>query len=104
MPRRFAMSAKTFVARNLAAAFRAGSWSREGLVRRGARACGRRERWLAPLVRRILTAFAGTTPDEDALASFIDADRGFSTAWGGHLREQEVPVHEVFWTTPAMAP
>src|SRR5262249_62420754 len=52
------MSTKTKIARNLAAAFLAGAWSLDGLVRRGALACGRRERWLRPLARRELAAVA----------------------------------------------
>jgi hypothetical protein len=97
------MSAKLPLARNLAAAFLAGAWSLDGLVRRGSRACGRRERWLRPLARRVLAAFAESA-DQDALIAFIAANRGFDRAWARHCSAQDVPLRQIYWASPAMAP
>src|SRR5262249_10239743 len=104
-PRRFAMSSMRVIAQNLAAGFLAGPWSLDSLVRRGARACGRRERWLRPLVRRVLAAFASPHRlPQDALARFICQDQGVSTAWPGSCRERQSLLREVFWATPRMPP
>jgi hypothetical protein len=99
------MSAKAIVAHNLAAAFLAGPWSLTSLVRQGARACGRRERWLRPLARRVLAAFDGPGPIRyDLLAEFIDQDPGFIRAWTDCKREGRWPVRQVFWEPARMAP
>jgi RNA-directed DNA polymerase len=96
------MSARSQFARNLAAAFLAGSWSLSGLVSRGAQACGRRERWLRPLARQVLQAFTTPTnrPDEQILAHFIQRDPGFDRAWG----KQPSSPHRVYWVVPHMRP
>jgi hypothetical protein len=99
------MSAKLLVARNLAAAFLAGVWSLEGLVRRGALACGLRERRLRPLARRVLAAFGDHAErvDEASLAQFIHADNGFMRAWGDPRRPQRVPLRRIYRTVPVMS-
>jgi hypothetical protein len=98
------MSHRSFAAGNLAAAFLGGAWSLGGLVRRGARACGR-QRWLAPLARRVLATFAAppTPGGLDALSAFIAADAGFQQAWRAH-GPAGLPVSELFWVAPQMAP
>jgi hypothetical protein len=100
------MSAKASVARNLAAAFLAGPWLVDGLVERGAGACGRRERWLRSLARRVHTAVgdapAGITVE--ALADFIAGDRAFGQAWLRHSGEQRLLLRQVFWVAPGMMP
>jgi hypothetical protein len=101
------MSAKPSVARNLAHAFLAGKWSLNGLVVRGARACGGRERWLRPLARRVLDTF-GRAPavplDAGALGAWIENDDGFTRAWMVHCRQGRLPFREIVWTGAAMTP
>ena len=94
------MSAKSRAARNFAAAFLAGSWSLADLVDRGSQACGRRERWLRSLARRVFQAFVppATPPDEEKLACFIEADNGFGRAWA----QGKVTQHRFFWVVPKM--
>src|SRR5262249_59912137 len=83
------MPTKHVVGGDLAAALLSGAWSPEDLLRRGAQACGRRERWLRPLIRRLSAAFDGAArPTRDALASFINADPGFNRAWERHSEER----------------
>src|SRR5712692_9794590 len=79
----FSKTMKHSFACNLAAAFLAGSWSLDGLLERGSLACGKRPRWLEPLVRRVLTAFPGPTGDleEDALIAFLLTDEEFARTW-----------------------
>jgi hypothetical protein len=100
------MSSKQVIARNLAAAFLTGPWSLDGLVRQGALACGKRERWLPPLARRVLAAFSDRPADGDprALAAFIGADKGFGRAWANHCYRETSPLRQVFWVVPTMAP
>jgi hypothetical protein len=101
------MPTKLVIARDLAAALLSGTWSPEDLVRRGAQACGRRERWLRPLIRRLFAAFGGAgRRTRDALASFINADPGFNRAWERHAEERRFTPRQIFWggTTPAMWP
>jgi hypothetical protein len=100
------MSTKRHFARNLAAAFLSGTWSAEELRRRGALACGRRERWLGPLIRRLLAAFEAPPPSLalEALTSFIDADVGFCRAWLRHSDEPEPCFRRIIWIPPTMAP
>jgi hypothetical protein len=88
-------------ARNLAAAFLSGPWSLEGLVAQGALACGRRERWLKTLARRVLKAYPGPTlPDGDRLTAFLLADRWFVKRWTA----ERVERRQLFWVTPEMTP
>ncbi len=99
------MATKYSVARNLAAAFLAGPWSPDGLVERGALACGWRERWLSSLARRVVAAFEQPAQvDEKRLALFIGGDEGFARAWATSCRRGHIPLRQVFWTTPAMRP
>jgi RNA-directed DNA polymerase len=93
------MSNSHLIAENLAAALLSGPWELEGLVARAAEACGRKARWLRPLVRRLLADVA-EHPGERAspvLARWLVADRGFSA-------KAPRVFGRVFWTTPTMAP
>ena len=95
------MPIRQFILNNLATAFLAGEWTPAALVRRGAEACGRRERWLRLLVRRLLERFAeGEHPDLPALVGFLDGDRGFQTAWA----RRGIGFRRVFWIADTMAP
>jgi RNA-directed DNA polymerase len=101
------MALKDSVVWNLAYAFLAGPWSVEGLVAQGARACGGRERWLRPLVRRLFGALGdapAVLPGAQALASWIEHDAGFSRAWARHCRDGRFPFREVFRPAAVMAP
>jgi hypothetical protein len=100
------MAATDVIARNLAAAFLDGPWSPGGLRGRGRQALGRRERWLAPLVRRVLTAFPELPPREPAetLARWLAGDRHFLAACRGQFHRGQVPLRRLFWATPRMAP
>src|SRR5205807_3680086 len=100
-PRRFLMSTKHVIARNLAAAFLSGPWSPGEMLRRGGQTCGRRERWLRPLIRRLLAAFDGSPArrTQEAVATFIDADAGFIKEWDQHGEELLSPPRQIFWVT-----
>jgi hypothetical protein len=64
-----------YVSRGLSEAFLAGPWELEALVDRAGRALGRRPRWLRPLVRRIMAAFAaGGRPRRVELCEFLEHD------------------------------
>src|SRR5258708_31772032 len=82
-------------ARNLGAAFLAGAWALEPLVLRGAEALGRRERWLRPLVRRVLAAFP-ELPAATRLVSFVASDAGFCRGWELFLRPHVVGPRRLF--------
>ncbi len=100
------MSARTIIAANLASAFLAGAWSLEGLVRRGAQACGGRFGWLRPLARRTLAAFpaAPRLPEVRTLRDFLLHDGGFGLAWADHCRRQENLLHRVYRAPNRMTP
>src|SRR5258708_39636087 len=91
VPRRSFMSTHRLIARNLAAAFLAGTWSQEHLLDRVIRAWGRKERWQRGMIRRVGAAFSAWTTDLDweFLASFIEADSGFRKVVG--RLDQEFP-------------
>src|SRR5687767_6359176 len=56
----------------LGAAFLAGSWSGEALVRRGAQALATRPRWLRPVVREVLAAYHRPPADRPReLAAYV---------------------------------
>ncbi len=98
------MSAKKTVAKNLAAAFLAGAWSYESLVRRGIEACGSKGGgWLRKLVKNVLANFGNNpqiTPEE--LSGFIHRDYCYFRLWG-HFRQKDVyPLKRLFWVPPAM--
>jgi hypothetical protein len=95
------MSAKKMIARNLAAAFLAGTWSLRSIVERAAQACGRRARWLSGLARRVLAAASGPIrPDVETLAQLIDKDEAFTRI----CRHEHLPLRRVFWVIPTMRP
>jgi RNA-directed DNA polymerase len=100
------MTARQFTIRNLVAAFLAGPWTLPGLVQRGTAALGWRQRWVRSLARRLLMTF-GADPAHvtaDALERFIEQDAGFLRAWARSCTNQEMPVRQLFWTTPSMMP
>jgi hypothetical protein len=104
-PAAFSMSSTGRIARNLSAAFLAGPWCLDGLVDRGAEACGRRQRWLRTLARRTLAAFddQSTPPSPKTLAAFITADRAFLAACANYRQRQEQPLRRLFWDNPVMS-
>lgn len=73
------MPSPTAIAAILAAAFLAGDWELEPLVKRGAKALGKRWRWLRPLIRRTLAKF-DQPPRRADLAAFLSADDGLHRA------------------------
>jgi RNA-directed DNA polymerase len=76
---------KRSVTSMLARAFVSGDASAEAAAERAARMLGRPFRWLAPLARRYLTAFAGRTrPRHREVVRFLDQDPGFQRAWARH--------------------
>jgi RNA-directed DNA polymerase len=98
------MPSKHEIARNLAAALLSGGWSRRALLRRGALACGPRQRWLGQVVTEVLTVFAEPPTQHawEVLTAFVQANEHFGKGWvrfaaAGHLRHR-------FWVTPTMAP
>jgi hypothetical protein len=95
---------KQIFLRNLAAAFLSGDWSFDSLMERGALACGARERWLRPLVQRVLAAFPGplTSLEADALITFLDRDEGFTRTWQRH--RHRLLLRQLFWVAPTMRP
>jgi hypothetical protein len=98
------MSAKHFFAHNLAAAFLAGPWTRAGLIERGKLACGKSDRWMSLLARRVLAAH-GEGPaglEWAALTRFIHDDEGFTEAWTRNHRERG--VCQIFWVPSSFAP
>src|SRR5262249_60806653 len=86
------MPTKHVIARDLAAALLSGTWSPEDLVRRGAQACGRRERWLRPLIRRLFAAFGGGGGGPPGPpAAFIYSAPRVHPGRGGHRAGRAVP-------------
>jgi hypothetical protein len=62
----------------LAGSFLAGELSVEQVTGRGMQTLGRRWRWLRPLARRYVDAFAGKTrPTRRDVAQFLAQDQGF---------------------------
>jgi RNA-directed DNA polymerase len=103
------MSIRQTVTNNLVAAFLAGAWSNEALLRRGAAACGESERrlrghWLRPLVRDILTRFpaASPRPDPQVLARAIEGNRRYHNAWNHYATVSHTPLCRVYWIRPQM--
>jgi RNA-directed DNA polymerase len=73
------------IAKALAAAFLAGRFDESGLAERGARLLGRSWRWLRPLARRIVPAFAdGPRPRLTTLTRVLRDDPGFQRACERH--------------------
>ena len=101
-PADYFMSIDHIFARNLAAAFMAGPWTMSGLLARGKLACGRRERWLQPLIRRVLTIFEEKPLDGDTgrLTWLIESTAGFGRAHD----PEDSPPHRIYWFTRAMSP
>ena len=61
--------------------FWSGPWDLESLVERGGRVLGRRYRWLRPLARRVMSAFAAAPrPRMARLAEFLGEDEGLCKA------------------------
>ncbi len=97
---------RLYIARNLAAAFLSGAGSLDAVLRRGALAWGRKERWLRPLVRRVLPEGTdqAARPTMEAVARLIEADPEFQRAWLRSLQAGVQPLSRVFWVPPIMAP
>ncbi|HMC90536.1 MAG TPA: hypothetical protein VKI17_13360, partial [Gemmataceae bacterium] len=100
------MSARTFFARNLAAALLAGPWLAGEMLERAVQAWGKRGRWLGGFIQRILAAFADPPGGAalDTLAAFILIDQGFTEAWRKNWWRQEIAPHRIFWIAPEMSP
>lgn len=85
----------------LAEAFLSGPWDLESLVERGGRMLGRRYRWLRPLARRVLGAFANAPrPRVARLAEFLGEDQGFHKA----REKQPLRIHFARWPAQVMVP
>jgi RNA-directed DNA polymerase len=106
------------MARALAEAFVTGPWLLDDLVERGTRVLRRRDRWLRPLVRRLLASFTpGSRPSAFRVTVFLRSDEGFcegldedppSVAWLNRLPAVMYPAagaprdwHVPEITTPA---
>ena len=100
------MSAKQAIARNLAAAFLGGAWSKAAILRRATLACGHKEPWLRPLIRRACSAFDNEPlhRKEETLARFILQDKGFALAWIALCQEQRLLLGRLFFVRPGMSP
>jgi RNA-directed DNA polymerase len=80
----------------LATAFLAGEQSVEGVVARASRTLGRPWRWLRPVARRYVQAYAGRTrPRHREVVQFLREDPSFARAWS--KRTHELPVEQ--WLT-----
>jgi RNA-directed DNA polymerase len=85
----------------LAEVFLSGPWDLDGLVARGERVLGRRYRFLRPLARRVLAAFADRPrPRIARLDEFLWADKGFGKA----ARRHPLRLRCDRWPDPTMTP
>ena len=85
----------------LAEAFLSGPWDLESLVERGGRVLGRRYRWLRPLARRVMSAFAAAPrPRTAKLAEFLAEDKGLCKA----REKQSVRLHFARLPAQVMVP
>lgn len=95
------MCSKSAIAHALAAAFLNGGLKSDQLVERGARALGRRWRWLGPLAQRVSQAFGDRLPRRAiSLERFILDDAEFAHA----LRKHKVRVARLLTEPDAMTP
>jgi RNA-directed DNA polymerase len=100
-PSEILTSPGSWVTLGLAEALVAGPWREDDLVARGARAVGRRSRWLRPLVRRLLARFAGgLRPPAARVAAFLAEDARFCLA---DAREP-IELAVCLWPLPVMWP
>ena len=91
------MPATSFL-RALADSILAGEASVDEITDRLALTLGRRWRWLRPLARRYVIAFAGRTrPREREVAQFLNRDPGLGRAWTKYSQE----LVAVSWTSEA---
>jgi len=82
--------------RVLATAVLAGEPTVEGVSERLAKTLGRNWRWIRPLARRYLKAYAGQTrPRYRDVFHFLVHDKGFARSWAKHSQEFAV----VDWLT-----
>lgn len=99
-------SAKHHFLRNLTAALLAGEWLATPMNDRAARACGKRHRWIRPLVRRVLTAFP-VAPTTDAVYEYLNKELEFHGLWvssfGSRRGATRFQVAELFWVPDRMA-
>jgi RNA-directed DNA polymerase len=98
------MITKHKVARNLAAAFLSGTWSRRALLRRGTLACTAPKRSLRLLVSAVLAAFCKGPTDLGwkSLTAFIEHQPCFCADWRGYAAAG--CLRQLFWVTPNMSP
>lgn len=96
------MSASTFPFRNLARALLAGEWTADGLLQRGTEAVGKRERWLRPLIRRVLAHFPQppSTEDEQVLVDYLQRKSNLRQFRESFRTEQH--PRRVFWIESRM--
>lgn len=108
MPRR----GRTEIARCLAFAFLAGAWNERALVRRGTAALDPRPRWLRPVARAVLAAYARPPADRPReLAAFVaaaieDAAPEHGRGRGPRVRRWFIPepqMGRVRWPVPELA-
>ena len=106
LPTHFSMRPIPFIARNLAAAFLDGAWSKEAILQRAVLACGRKTRWITLLVNRVLKAFPESSSQrtQEPIARFIEAQPIFRKAVRSYLPEEGCAFHQLFWVTPTMSP
>ncbi len=98
-------SAKHHFLRNLTAALLAGEWQTTPMNDRAARACGKRHRWIRPLVRRVLAAFPAA-PTIDTVYAYLNKELEFHGLWvssfGSRRGATRFQVAEVFWVPDHM--
>lgn len=77
--------------RVLATSFLTGEPTVEQIIARGSRTLGRQWRWLRPLARRYVKAFAGRIrPRQREVVKFLRQDPGVRRAWAKHRHELSV--------------
>ena len=93
------MSKSDEIALNMATGFLSGTWSLDGLASQAAKACGGRERWIRPFIRRLLARFEHSPGNHnlEEFARWIESDSGY-------LKHQPYKIHSIFWLIPTMHP
>ncbi len=86
--------------RNLAAALLSGDWRAGAMSTAAAAACGKRHRWIWPLVRRVICRFE-QPPPEKQLVTYLESEPGFDRIWKDSLasRTRKRRLHPAghFW-------
>jgi RNA-directed DNA polymerase len=93
--------------RNLAAALLSGEWRAKVMSTAAAAACGKRHRWIWPLVRRVLRRFE-QPPPEKQLVTYLESEPEFNKVWQDSLasrtRKRRLQVAGGFSDAPAAEP